>query len=71
MARLLDKQSHLRLDYDGGDDIQVVHLSRAEARDYFDSGKLPEPVETALDLAQAEAEGTDAIVVLVIAKGEL
>jgi hypothetical protein len=71
MASLLDKTSYLRIDYDGGDDVQVVRLSRAEARDYFDSGKLPESFDAALDLAQAEAEGAEAIVVLVIMKGEL
>jgi hypothetical protein len=71
MATLTDKTTHLRLDYDGGDDVQVVRISRAEARDYFDTGKLPEAFETALDLAQAEAEGTEAVVVLVIMKGEL
>jgi hypothetical protein len=71
MARFLDKETHIRLDYDGGDDVQVVKMTREEARGYFDSGKLPEAFDTALDLAQAEAEAIDAIVVIVIAKGEL
>jgi transcriptional regulator NrdR family protein len=68
MAQLLDKTAYLRLDYDGGDDIQVVHMTREEARAYFDSGKLPEAFDAALDLAQVEAEATDAIVVVVIRK---
>jgi len=71
MAHLLDKTNHLRIDYDGGDDVQIIKMTREEARGYFDSGALPEAFDTALDLAQAEAEAIDAIVVIVIAKGEL
>lgn len=70
MANLIDNTSHLRLNYDAAEDIQIVRMTRAEARAYFDDGKLPETFDAALDLAQAEAEeGVDAIVVILI-KGE-
>ena len=68
MATFLDHGTKLLIGYDASDDVQVVRLSRAEARDYFDSGTLPEAVDTALDLAQAEAATMDAVVVIVIAR---
>lgn len=70
MATFLDRGPTLRLSYDATDDIQIVHMTRAQARAYFDNGHLPEAFDTGLDLAQAEASTTDAIVVIVIAKEE-
>jgi hypothetical protein len=68
MATFLDNGPQIRIGYDASDDVQVVRLTREEARAYFDSGTLPESFDTGLDLAQAEATTMDAIVVIIIAK---
>ena len=68
MATFLDRGPTLRLSYDASDDIQLVRMTRAEARTYFDNGHLPEVFNSALDLAQAEAATMDAIVVIIIAR---
>ena len=68
MATLIDKGPTLRLSYDASDDIQLVRMTRAQARAFFDGEALPEAFDTALDLAQAEASTMDAIVVIVIAR---
>ena len=69
MATLTDRTDKLTIAYDASDDVQIIRLTRAQARAYFDDGgTLPESFDTALDLAQAEATTMDAIVVIVIAK---
>lgn len=68
MATFNDTGPFIRLGSDASDDIQVVRMTREEARAYFDTGTLPELFDTGLDLAQAEAATMDAIVVIIIAK---
>jgi len=68
MATFLDNGPQIRIGYDASDDVQVVRMTRQEARDYFDSGNLPEAFDSALDLAQAEATNLDAVVVIIIAR---
>lgn len=68
MASFNDNGPQIRIGYDASDDVQVVRMTREEARAYFDSGNLPESFDTGLDLAQAEATTMDAIVVIIIAK---
>ena len=68
MATLLDRGPTLRLSYDASDDIQVVRMTRAQARAYFDGEGLTEGFDSALDLAQAEAATMDAIVVIIISR---
>lgn len=68
MATFLDRGETIRIGYDASDDVQVVRMTRQEARAYFDDGSLPEGFDSALDLAQAEATTMDAIVVIIIAR---
>ena len=70
MATFLDKGTTLRIGYDASDDVQLVRMTRAEARRYFDDGWLPEVFDSALDLAQAEARTMDAIVIIIISREE-
>lgn len=68
MATLIDRGGKYLIANDASDDVQVVRLTRAEARRYFDDGWLPEAFDSGLDLAQAEARTMTAIVVIIIGK---
>ena len=67
MATIKEKDGTYRIQADGSDDVQVVTITREEARAYFDEATLPEAFETALDLLQAEAENQQAVLVLIVA----
>lgn len=68
MATFLDRGETLRIGYDASDDVQIVRMTRQQARAYFDGEPLPESFDTGLDLAQAEAATMNAIVVIIIAR---
>jgi hypothetical protein len=68
MATISEKDGVHRIQADASDDVQVVTITREEARKYFDEATLPEAFETALDLIQAEAESQRAILILVVAQ---
>lgn len=68
MATYKENDGKHTVQADGSDDVQVVKITREEARAYFDEATLPEAFETALDLIQAEAENQQAVLVLIVAQ---
>jgi hypothetical protein len=67
MATYKETDGLHRIQADGSDDVQVVHMTREEARAYFDTATLNEAFDAALDLAQSEAETQRAILILIVA----
>lgn len=63
---VITENDKITITADGADDVQLVTITREQARAYFDGSGLPEEAESALDLAQAEAETGTAVLVLVI-----
>ena len=68
MATIKETDGIYRVQPDSVEDVQKVTITREEARGYFDGEGLGEAFEAALDLAQAEAEGQQAVVILVVAQ---